>query len=103
MSLADERCRHATAALRPEEVEALLAELPAWRVADGRLVRAFRFPDYPATLAFVAAVGALAEAEDHHPEMLVGWGRVELRWDTHSVQGLSRNDFICAAKVERLG
>lgn len=80
----------------------LLAAVPGWAVVDGALQRSFRFADYAATMAFVNAVAALAEREDHHPDLLVSWGRCTVRWHTHSVGGLSLNDFICAAHVDAL-
>lgn len=82
----------------------LLAQLdPAWQVVDGHhLERVFNLPDFARALALVNAIGALAEAEDHHPELLLAWGRVELQLWTHTVGGLSRNDFILAAHIDRL-
>jgi 4a-hydroxytetrahydrobiopterin dehydratase len=88
--------------LAPAEWPPLLAQVSGWAVVDGLLQREFRFADYPATIAFVNAVAALAEREDHHPDLLVTWGRCTVRWHTHSVGGLSLNDFICAAHVDAL-
>lgn len=80
----------------------LLRQVPQWAVVDGRLVREFTFADWTAMMAFVQAVGWLAHREDHHPELQVHWGRCRVAWHTHSVGGLSLNDFICAAKVDAL-
>ena len=88
--------------LAPDERPPLLAQVPGWAVVDGVLQREFSFADYTATIAFVNAVAALAEREDHHPDLLVTWGRCTVRWHTHSVGGLSLNDFICAAHVDAL-
>lgn len=80
----------------------VLAVLNAWAVADGQLQREFRFADYHQTMAFVNAVADLSHREDHHPELIVGYNRCTVRYSTHSVGGLSDNDFICAAKVDEI-
>lgn len=64
------------------------------------LQRTFAFPDFLATMAFVNAVAHIANTQDHHPDMQVSYNRCTLRWNTHSVQGLSINDFICAAQAD---
>ena len=78
--------------------------MPQWTLADDRhaISREFRFPDFHRCMAFVNAVAWIAHQEDHHPDMEVGYNRCQLRYSTHDVGGLSRNDFICAAKVDRL-
>lgn len=98
--LAAGRCAHATSAIG--DPDAWLASVPGWSLTTGDLRRQFSFPDYKATIGFVNHVAALADAEDHHPELLVGYNRCEVRWSTHSVGGISENDFVCAAKVDRL-
>jgi 4a-hydroxytetrahydrobiopterin dehydratase len=90
------------AALTAEQLAPLLPDVPGWAVVDGALQRQFSFPDYGHTMAFVNAVAWLAQREDHHPDLLVSWGRCTVRWNTHSVAGLSINDFICAAHVDAL-
>jgi 4a-hydroxytetrahydrobiopterin dehydratase len=105
--LADEHCTPlptGTPPLSPADLPALVAQLdPAWQMVDGHhLKRTFKLPDFALGLALVNAIGALAEAEDHHPDLLLGWGRVEVTLWTHSVGGLSRNDFILAAQIDRL-
>ncbi len=67
-----------------------------------RLERAFRFADWAEALAFTNRVGALAEEADHHPAILIEWGRATVRWWTHVIGGLHRNDFILAARTDRL-
>jgi len=64
--------------------------------------RVYRLPDFASGLALVNSIGALAQAQDHHPDLLLAWGRVEITLWTHSVSGLSRNDFILAAHIDRL-
>ena len=107
-TLADEHCVRVTRASKrvtDSERDALLAQLPDWRVVtrDGieRLERVFRFADFASALDFTNRIGALAEAEDHHPAMLTEWGRVTIGWWTHVVGGLHRNDFIMAAQTDR--
>jgi len=82
--------------------EAQLAAVPEWRCVDGALQRAFDFPDFHHTMAFVNALAWIAHREDHHPDLQVGYGRCQLRWSTHSAGGVTINDFICAAKVDAL-
>jgi 4a-hydroxytetrahydrobiopterin dehydratase len=65
-----------------------------------RLERSFKFPDFARALAFTNRVGALAEAEGHHPSILLQWGRVTVTWYTHKIKGLHRNDFIMAARTD---
>ncbi len=85
-----------------DAVAAQLVELPGW-TTDGRsLQRGFKFADYWETIAFVNAMAFVVHREDHHPELVVGYDRVAVRFDTHSVGGISINDFICAAKCDAL-
>ncbi len=105
--LASQRCAalpKGTAALSAERIRQLLAETPGWSVDEktGELRREYRFATYAQTVAFANAVGFLAERQDHHPDLLVSWGRCEVRYSTHSVGGLSENDFISAAKIDAL-
>jgi 4a-hydroxytetrahydrobiopterin dehydratase len=75
-----------------------------WRLADdgGALKRSFGFDDFYRTMAFVNAVAWIANAEDHHPDLEVGYNYCRITFSTHSIGGLSENDFICAAKVDAL-
>ncbi len=79
-----------------------MAKVPGWRQADGAIRRSYRFADFHQTMAFVNAVAWIAHTEDHHPDLTVAYNRCELAWSTHSVGGLSINDFICAARVDAL-
>src|ERR1019366_7112064 len=65
-------------------------------------VRAFKFPDFKSALAFVNRVGGVAEEQGHHPDILLGWGKVEITLWTHAVDGLTESDFILAAKIDQL-
>lgn len=91
--------------LSSAEARALLAQLhPDWTLDAGgdAIHRSFRFRDHYATIAFVNAVAWISHREDHHPELEVGYNRCRVRYSTHSVGGLSENDFICAARVDAL-
>ncbi len=106
-TLVDEHCAPlpaGTPCLAEAQWQALLGQLdPAWRVMDGHhLERRWRLADFASGLALVNRIGVLAEAHDHHPDLLLGWGRVEITLWTHSVGGLSHNDFILAAHIDRL-
>jgi 4a-hydroxytetrahydrobiopterin dehydratase len=89
-------------AMQAQEWQPLTSQVTGWQVADGALCKRFEFQNFGQTMAFVNAVAQLAEAQDHHPEMTVSYGHCTLRWSTHSVGGLSINDFICAARVDSL-
>ena len=93
-------CQPNLAALGPTELAALLPQLPDWQVIGGWLERRFGFANYEQTMGFVNAVAALAQAQDHHPDMLVRWGDCMVRWQTHSAGGLTLNDLVCASKVD---
>jgi len=86
------------------EAEKLLTELDDWSLhSDGVLIsKEFRFKDFVGALAFANRVGEIAEEENHHPDMLVSWGKVVVELSTHAVGGLSENDFILAAKIDQI-
>lgn len=103
--LATERCqprRGAEHRIAPETARELLAELPGWTIIDEALCHEFRFADFRTAMLFANTVACLAESENHHPDLEIGYGRVRVRYSTHDVGGLSRNDFICAAKIQAL-
>ncbi|GIW45759.1 MAG: putative pterin-4-alpha-carbinolamine dehydratase 1 [Candidatus Binatia bacterium] len=92
-----------TPKLPPEEWRRLLEELPGWHVVDDHhLYKRYSFPDFASALAAVQQVGAVAEAQGHHPDITLRWGEVELRIWTHVVGGLTENDFILAAKCDEV-
>lgn len=97
-------CEGGVQALRHEQVMAGLKMLPGWRLSDdGKYIaRKFRFQDFRATMAFVDALAAMAEAEGHHPDFCAGYDYCEVRYTTHAIGGLSNNDLICAAHVDDL-
>ena len=95
-------CKGGVPGLRGEELEKLAAKLPGWKVvAEHHLTKTFIFPDFKSALAFVNRAGAVAEAEGHHPDLLLAWGRVDVKTYTHKIDGLTESDFILAAKIDR--
>jgi len=103
--LAARTCRpipEGTPRLPPDVTRALLAQLgPGWTVVGDRLRRTYRFTNFATAVGFVNQVGAIADADDHHPDVALSWGRVAVELWTHTVGGLSESDFIVAAKLER--
>jgi 4a-hydroxytetrahydrobiopterin dehydratase len=106
--LSEKRCKPCEGGVPPlaaDEVATLSPSLHAdWTVGSNgqALLRTFEFPGYYRTMAFVNAVAWIAHVEGHHPDLEVGYNRCVVRWTTHAVGGLTENDFICAAKVDRL-
>ena len=89
----------------PEAAAGMMGQLhPDWRlVEDGRaLLREVKFKDFYRTMSFVNALAHVANAEDHHPDLEVGYNYCHVRFSTHAIGGLSENDFICAAKADAL-
>ena len=94
-------CRGGVPPLGPDEVEVLLQELDDWTVEqEYHLTRAFKFGDFAEALAFVNRVGAIAEQENHHPDLHLAWGKVRVEIWTHKIKGLTESDFIFAAKCD---
>jgi 4a-hydroxytetrahydrobiopterin dehydratase len=97
-------CRGGIPPLTPEEAAALQRQTPDWELLEeGRKIRrTFTFSDFRGALDFVGRVGELAEAEGHHPEIGFGWGFATVSLYTRKIKGLHENDFIMAAKIDRL-
>jgi 4a-hydroxytetrahydrobiopterin dehydratase len=99
-------CQGGEPTVTDAEMAEFLPQVPEWKIVEGngikRLERVFKFPDFVQALAFTNEVGELAEAEGHHPAVLTEWGKVTVTWWTHKIRGLHRNDFIMAAKTDRL-
>jgi 4a-hydroxytetrahydrobiopterin dehydratase len=95
-------CEKGTPALDSARVGELLRGLPGWEATGGAIAKTYPFKNYYETMAFVNAIAWIAHREDHHPDLEVGYNKCRARYSTHSVGGLSENDFICAAKVESL-
>ena len=103
--LADKKCvpcRGGVPPLKGNELETLHHSVPDWIVErEHHIHREFRFPDFKQALAFVNRIGALAEEQGHHPDILLGWGKAEVTMWTHKIDGLTESDFIMAAKIDR--
>lgn len=91
-----------TPPLSHPQVDEYLREVPGWEIRDNTLTRSYKFENYYETMSYVVAVAMLAQSENHHPDMEVGYNRLVVKFSTHSVGGLSENDFICAAKINTL-
>jgi 4a-hydroxytetrahydrobiopterin dehydratase len=83
-----------------EEASERLKDLPGWSLQSGSIRKEFRFKSYLAGLEFAYAIGKIAELQNHHPDLFVGWRRVSVELSTHAIKGLSQNDFIMAARSE---
>ncbi|HVP69644.1 MAG TPA: 4a-hydroxytetrahydrobiopterin dehydratase [Anaeromyxobacteraceae bacterium] len=95
-------CEGGVPKLAGEELRGYLRSADGWDLREERIHRHFRFPDFRAAMAFVNAMADLAEAEGHHPDFAVHYNAVDVTLWTHAVGGLSENDFILAAKIDRL-
>ena len=95
-------CTAATPALGQDQINTLLAQLDGWGQHGSAINKIFNFDNYHQTMSFVNAVAWIANQQDHHPELMVGYNKCKVEFMTHAVRGLSENDFICAAKVDAL-
>ena len=105
--LADRRCvpcRGGVPPLAGDELDRFSEQLgDGWTVVEGHhLEKGFRFPNFREALAFTNRVGELAEEQDHHPDLYLGWGKVKVTIWTHKIDGLTESDFVFAAMVDRL-
>jgi 4a-hydroxytetrahydrobiopterin dehydratase len=96
-------CRGGVPPLTAAENDKLLRELGGgWKVVDNHhLEKEYRFPDFKEALAFTNRVGELAEAQGHHPDMHLAWGKVRVTVWTHKIDGLTESDFVLAAKADQ--
>jgi 4a-hydroxytetrahydrobiopterin dehydratase len=101
-----EACRVGAPSVTTEEMAELKPQVAEWQIIneDGipKLDRVFRLKNFKDALAFTDAVGAAAEEEGHHPRLVTEWGRVAVTWWTHKIRNLHKNDFIMAAKTDRI-
>jgi 4a-hydroxytetrahydrobiopterin dehydratase len=96
-------CRGDVPPLKGAELESLHQQVPQWQVInEHHITRAFTFPDFKQALDFVNRVGGVAEAQGHHPDIMLAWGKAEITLWTHKVDGLTESDFIMAAKIDGL-
>jgi len=96
-------CEGGVDPLEPEAIKQYAEQVPDWEVVDSHhLARSFKFKNFKRALAFIQDVGEIAEAEQHHPELHLGWGHAEVEIWTHAIDGLHENDFILAAKIDEV-
>ncbi|MCB1624722.1 MAG: 4a-hydroxytetrahydrobiopterin dehydratase [Pseudomonadales bacterium] len=98
-------CEGGVTPLTREAAAALMNKLhPHWRLAEdsSEIRRTFSFPDFFHTMSFVNALAHIANSEDHHPDLEIGYNYCRVRYQTHAINGLHDNDFICAAKIDQL-
>ena len=95
-------CEGGVSPLTPDEVTKLLKYVQGWEHVDGVITKTYAFKNYYQTLAFVNATAWISHREDHHPDIVVGYNQARVSYVTHAVNGLSENDFICAAKLDAL-
>ena len=106
MKLAEKHCvpcRGGVPPLKGEDLEKFKSQVAGWQVVDEHhLLKAYSFPDFRTALDFVNKAGAIAEEEGHHPDLLLSWGKVEVKTWTHKINGLTESDFILAAKLDQI-
>ena len=96
-------CKGGVPPLKGEALKTYAVHVPDWTIVqEHHLERVFKFPDFARALAMVNRIGAIAEAEGHHPDLELGWGRVGVKIYTHKIDGLTESDFILAAKIDTL-
>ena len=95
-------CEGGVAPLKQDEVNRLLRQLKGWESAGGKIAKTYSFTNYYQTMAFVNATAWISHREDHHPDVTVGYKQCRVEYMTHAIGGLSENDFICAAKLDKL-
>ena len=98
----DQPCQRGAAALSEAELHDHLAQVSGWRTAEAAIEKTFKFDGWLETVAFVNALAWLSHVQDHHPDLRVSYDRCVVRFSTHSAGGITRNDFICAAKADAL-
>ncbi len=104
-ALAEKKCTPCDGKTQPlgrKDAEKYLKSLSGWELSDDKIIKEYRFRTYSDGLEYAYTLGKIAEDEDHHPDILIKWKRVRVTLTTHAIKGLSQNDFIIAAKAERL-
>lgn len=98
--LTERQCQEKTSRLDESATQTLLTQLPGWGIEDGKLCKTYGFKGYYGTIAFVNLVAWIVQKQNHHPDLIVGYNKCRVEFITHSVSGLSENDFICAARID---
>jgi 4a-hydroxytetrahydrobiopterin dehydratase len=105
MKLVEQNAKPVAAGIAPlsvKESETLLLETPAWSLRENEIARNFRFKDFHEAMQFVNEIAAIANEQDHHPDIYISYNKVRVTLSTHKINGLSLNDFIVAAKIDRV-
>jgi len=103
--LTQKKCKPCEGNVHPmshEEIVDQLKQIEGWEYHEGHIRKSFKFDEYCETISFVNAVAWISNSEGHHPDMEVGYNTCVINYATHAIGGMSENDFICAAKVDRL-
>jgi 4a-hydroxytetrahydrobiopterin dehydratase len=103
--LAAQKCKPCEGGIEPltaEKASVFLKQLEGWQLKDKQISKTYTFKNYYQTMAFVNALAWVSHREDHHPDITVGYNRCDVVYMTHAIDGLSENDFICAAKIDKL-
>lgn len=106
MQLAEKKCipcEVGTEPLSQEEALEMAVAIPEWDIHDKHIERTFKFKDFMQAVEFANRVANIAETEGHHPDLYISWGKAKVELSTHSIHGLSENDFILAAKIDNIG
>jgi len=105
IDLVRSRCKPCEGRMSPmscAEITAMLGKVKGWVYRDGVITKSYNFPNYYQTMAFVNATAWISHREDHHPDLSVGYNMCRVDYSTHAINGISENDFICAAKLDAL-
>jgi 4a-hydroxytetrahydrobiopterin dehydratase len=105
MDLTQKKCVPCEGGVSPlgENISAdLLQQIPSWELKDGKVHKQFKFKDFKEAIDFVNNIAKVAEQEGHHPDILINYNKVTIDLYTHAINGLSENDFIVAAKIEKI-
>ena len=100
-----EACRIGAPTLSDSEIVKLIDEIDAWTLIEKpvkQLKKIFNFSSYTEGVNFINAVAEMSDTEDHHPHIVLEWGKVTVTWWSHKIEGLHQNDFICASKTDSL-
>jgi 4a-hydroxytetrahydrobiopterin dehydratase len=103
--LKEKRCLPCEAGVKPlsdSEAREFLQQLKQWELAGTKIHKTFKFKNFYHTMAFVNAIAYIANQENHHPDLSVSYNQCIVEFTTHAIEGLSKNDFICAAKIDAL-
>jgi len=100
-----EACQIDAPKVPQDQIQILLSEINGWVLIDepiNKIQKVFSFKSYKDSVDFSNKIASLAEDEDHHPQIVLEWGKVTVIWWSHKIEGLHKNDFICAAKTDKL-